>query len=460
MAGESGMSRGIETVTVVVRTKDEERWIGSCLRSVRRQDFDGRIEVVLVDNASTDRTLDKAAPFVDRVVAIEQFRPGAALNAGMRAGSGDVFICLSGHCIPRDKDWLARLVAPLEDPEVGGVYGRQEPLSYSSPVDKRDLLITFGLDRRVQRLDSFFHNANSAFRRAVWERFPFDEEVPNIEDRLWAREVLDAGFVLVYEPEASVYHHHGIHHGGDVRRAAQIMAIVEDLDRRPHSGAAQLVEDLDVVAIVPSRGRSLAVGSTDLLQLTLDAALASELVQRVVVATDDETTAARAQAQGVEVLRRPAELSEPFVGIGEVLQFAMHELEASGNPPDVVVVLEETHPFRHQGLVDDVVRKLVEEGLDSVMAVRTEARRLWVRQEDGTTEPVGASGLLPRSLRDSQTYLGLFGLCTATRPEFVREGSVLGPRLGLHEVQGALAAVEVRTEDDAAMIARWEGEGR
>lgn len=53
---------------------------------------------------------------------------------------------------------------------VAGVYGRQEPMSFSSDLDKRDLLITFGLDRRVQMKDSFFHNANSMIRREIYRK--------------------------------------------------------------------------------------------------------------------------------------------------------------------------------------------------------------------------------------------------------------------------------------------------
>jgi len=55
-------------------------------------------------------------------------------------------------------------------------------------------MTVFGLDRRVQVKDSFFHNANSAFRREVWEKIPFDEQVTNIEDRVWAKKILSLGY--------------------------------------------------------------------------------------------------------------------------------------------------------------------------------------------------------------------------------------------------------------------------
>ena len=72
---------------------------------------------------------------------------------------------------------------PLEEENIAGVYGRQVPFSYSEPSDKRDLEITFGLDKRYHIKDAFFHNANSAFKRETLIKYPFDENLTNIEDR-------------------------------------------------------------------------------------------------------------------------------------------------------------------------------------------------------------------------------------------------------------------------------------
>ncbi len=41
-------------ISVIIRTKNEEKWIGRCLQSVFDQKVDAKIEVVLVDNESTD----------------------------------------------------------------------------------------------------------------------------------------------------------------------------------------------------------------------------------------------------------------------------------------------------------------------------------------------------------------------------------------------------------------------
>ena len=187
-------------ISIIIRTKNEEKWINSCLRSVFSQTYK-EIEVIIVDNQSTDQTIARAREFPVKVVTITEFMPGKAINIGIRASSGEYLVCLSGHCIPTNERWLENLVHDLKDPEIAGVYGRQEPLSFTSDLDKRDLLITFGLDKKIQIKDSFFHNANSAFRRELWEKFQFDECVTNIEDRVWGQQVIAKGLKIVYEPK-------------------------------------------------------------------------------------------------------------------------------------------------------------------------------------------------------------------------------------------------------------------
>jgi len=54
----------------------------------------------------------------------------------------------------------------------------------------------------------FFSNANSAIRKEIWEKYPFDDSLIMSEDQEWAKKVLLAGYKIVYAPEAAVYHSH------------------------------------------------------------------------------------------------------------------------------------------------------------------------------------------------------------------------------------------------------------
>lgn len=213
---------------VVVRTKNEEAWIARVFDALARQ-VDVEAEIVVVDNDSTDATVEVARRYACRVVNIpdREFTHGRALNLGIRETTADLVAVLSGHCVPVNERWLLRFAANFNAPSIAGVYGRQEPLPDSTAFDKRDLWTTFGRDRRIQRRDHFFHNANSMIRRSVWAEVPFNEALPGVEDRDWARRVQDLGWRIAYEPHASVYHHHGIHQGRDEDRAVRVARVIE-----------------------------------------------------------------------------------------------------------------------------------------------------------------------------------------------------------------------------------------
>jgi hypothetical protein len=78
-----------------------------------------------------------------------------------------------------------------------------------------------------QHVDYFFHNANSAIRHSIWKHSPFDEQIRGVEDREWGQRMVKAGYKLVYEPLASVYHQHGIHQGRDETRAKRVAQVIE-----------------------------------------------------------------------------------------------------------------------------------------------------------------------------------------------------------------------------------------
>lgn len=215
-------------ISVIVRTRNERRWIARCLAALQHQDCED-FEVVVVDNESTDGTIEIVRRFGYRLLTITQseFTHGRSINLGVRESRGEFIAILSGHCIPVSSHWLRRLRVAFTDATVAGVYGRQEPLPDTSDFDKRDLWTAFGLDRRIQTRDYFFHNANSMIRRDVWQTLPFNEALAGVEDRDWARRALAAGHRIVYEPAASVYHFHGINHGQDERRAARVARVIE-----------------------------------------------------------------------------------------------------------------------------------------------------------------------------------------------------------------------------------------
>ena len=101
--------------SIIIRTYNEQRYLPDLLSSIRAQKADFQHEVVLVDSGSTDRTVSIAEEFGCRIQRIDkkEFSFGKSLNFGCRAAHGECLVFVSGHCIPTDENWLAKLLAPL-----------------------------------------------------------------------------------------------------------------------------------------------------------------------------------------------------------------------------------------------------------------------------------------------------------------------------------------------------------
>lgn len=441
-------------VSIILRTKNEERWVGRCLEKIASQTVKD-IDVVLVDNASSDKTVEKAFNTMADIihVNIDDFVPGLAINEGIRACRGKYLAILSAHCIPASETWLEQLLENFgrdDDAEgLAGVYGRQIPMRFSSALDKRDLMVTFGLDRRVQYKDPFFHNANSLVPRSVWERHPFDEEATNIEDRLWAKQVLGDGMHIVYDPEAAVFHHHGIHQNNDVLRARSVVRIMEDMrDGGEEFDNPMHPEELDTVAIIsvrddPELGRDLV---SLLARKTIESAQKARYVREVIVTTDSQELAEICRELGATIpFIRPQELAETPVRADQVVAHALEWMEDNGRVPDLVVPLEITHPFRPAELLDGLICHLLDEGLETVIAGFAEYRPCWIRQHDSFSR---IDDFQNRRDERDPLHVGLPSLGCVTLPSILRQGNRIGLRVGIHEVLDPLAAIEVRTLSD------------
>ena len=422
-------------VSIIIRTKNEARWIDHCLSAIATQSIQD-YEIILVDNNSNDNSVKIAKKYTDKIINVTEFYPGKAINQGIRASSGKFIAITSGHCIPKNNMWLEKLIEPLEDDRTGllaGVYGRQEPFSSSSALDKRDLTVVFGLDERIQRKDNFFHNANSAFRRDMWERFPFDETTTNIEDRLWGAEVIKSGYHIFYTPHASVYHYHGINHGGKVDRAEKIVSIIENLEGSPISLSKLILDKLNIIGIIPIKGSPTTFESKNLLIESIRYLKSCDLISDVYVSTDNKDTAMVAKDNGaLAPFIRPIELSATNVSLPEVLKYTVEEIENLRNV-DLVVIAEENYPFRPTGLLGKLIYNIIEGGFDTVCASVIEERSIWLDTK-GQINAIGDNKMEPRNIKPEKIHINLFGLGSVTYVDNIRNDRILENKVGLSPV--------------------------
>lgn len=197
--------------SIVIRAFNEERHLPGLFDGLERQTY-RKFETIVVDSGSFDLTCDIASKSADKLVRINSndFTFGYSLNAGIRASTGRFIVIISAHTKPVTDDWLGCLIAPLRDEATAMVYGRQCGVDGSQFSERTDFERTFGPANRVLTPPSFFaNNANSAIQRALWERHPFDEMLPGLEDIEWAKYWMENGnHRVAYAADAAIYHIH------------------------------------------------------------------------------------------------------------------------------------------------------------------------------------------------------------------------------------------------------------
>jgi glycosyltransferase involved in cell wall biosynthesis len=197
-------------ISVVIRTFNEEKFLPDLLDALKRQSFKD-FETIVVDSGSLDRTREIATQKADMLLAIEShdFTFGHSLNIGIQKSTGIYIAIVSAHTLPADDHWLKKLIEPLHDENIAMVYGRQIGGKSSKFSETQDMRRTFGSRRAVLRPPNFFaNNANSAVRKDLWRKHPFDEGLLGLEDIEWAKYWMERNYQVVYEPEATLYHIH------------------------------------------------------------------------------------------------------------------------------------------------------------------------------------------------------------------------------------------------------------
>ncbi|MBN1306628.1 MAG: polysaccharide deacetylase family protein [Chitinispirillaceae bacterium] len=111
-------------VSVVVPAYNEERFLPACLSALSGQEYAGRREIIVVDNASTDTTAAIAAAHGCRIVHEPLKGYNRAITAGFNAAKGDIIACTDADTVVPE-NWLSTIVTDLSNENVvacGGLF--------------------------------------------------------------------------------------------------------------------------------------------------------------------------------------------------------------------------------------------------------------------------------------------------------------------------------------------------
>ena len=203
--------------SVIVPVLNRENDIGRCIESLLALDYPS-FEVIVVDNGSSDKTQEIVSNYTVKMVVEEKRGAYGARNTGIGIAQGEIIAFTDSDCVV-DKDWLRNLSRNYTDEIVGGVGGHLLPYKPGGNIVEQ--FLSFGplrifhspetvvIKKGAKRfLSGALGSANMSYRKNILEEvkgFCADFAVfCGAYDLCWR--VQRAGYEVIYEPKAMVYH--------------------------------------------------------------------------------------------------------------------------------------------------------------------------------------------------------------------------------------------------------------
>jgi len=213
-------------ISVIIPAYNSARTLGLCLESVLRQ-RDSSAEIIVVDDGSTDSTLEVASAYPVKVVEMGDNRgPAAARNRGVEVACGELLLFVDSDVTLADGA-LARARRDMQEVGVDAVIG-----SYDDEPAHRSTLSLFKnlahhhFHQRPNPEVTTFWGACGIIRR---DRFlavgGFDERIDGIEDVELGYRLAAAGAKIRIDPQLQVKHHKRWTFGGLLRTEIGLRAI-------------------------------------------------------------------------------------------------------------------------------------------------------------------------------------------------------------------------------------------
>lgn len=214
-----------------------------------------------------------------------------------------------------------------------------------------------------------------------------------------------------------------------------------------------------ILSIIPARGGSKGIPRKNLksilkvplLVYSIQHALESKKVDRVVVSTDDDEIAALATGAGAEVVFRPSELSGDSAPSEGALLHVLDTFKTRGEKePDLVVFLQATSPIRRPEHIDEAVMLLQEGDFDSVFSASPAHGFIWGIR-DGECRPLNYDPASRPMRQQFGEYVMENGSIYVFKPWILREiGVRIGGKIGIYRM-GFLESLQIDQPKDLVL---------
>ena len=200
------------------------------------------------------------------------------------------------------------------------------------------------------------------------------------------------------------------------------------------------MENKKIIAIIPARGGSKGIprknikilAGKPLIAWTIEAALGSKYLDRVIVSTEDEEIAEISKKWGAEIIKRPEEFAQDSSKTIELIPHLLNVLREKNYIPDIIVLLQPTSPLRSVRHIDEAIKTFLEGEYDSLIGVCPSHALLW-RIHEGGAAPINYNFKKRQRRQDIKPEYRENGAVYILEYEnFMKEKSIPCGRIGLY----------------------------
>ena len=204
------MTRPGTGVSIVIPVRNGAACIDDTLEAVFDLDCDRPLEVIVIDDGSTDGSDERlrriAATRPLRIVPGDGRGAAAAINAGVRAASYPLIAQIDQDVVV-DREWLRLLVAELDDPAVAAAQGQYVVDAAAPPVGRAMALDLEQRYRAIAGNPDHVCTGNSIYRASALHQVGlFDERIGYGYDNDMSYRLIAAGYRLAFCREARSHH--------------------------------------------------------------------------------------------------------------------------------------------------------------------------------------------------------------------------------------------------------------
>ena len=208
-------------VSIIIPAYNRMGELERCLQSLLLQDYPARLEIIVVDDASTDNTCTMIEQYIQKklpeqvslrlVRHIQRCGIGTSRNDGAAIAQHELLAYIDSDCVA-SSDWLRELVPAFQQLAIGAVGGMIRAYKRENLLGRyEDVRSSLFMGQRPQQVKlegplTYLPTASFLVRRSLWQQLGGFASISLGEDVDFCRRLLTSGAGILYLPQGVIYH--------------------------------------------------------------------------------------------------------------------------------------------------------------------------------------------------------------------------------------------------------------